>query len=86
MRVSIVIRTCFWKVEVTNDCAHVSPGQHFEMKVKTVPSYCGVVWTSTYVVPGKSTHTFASTTLQLKVNHLFGLKAAINVISLHNWG
>lgn len=52
---------------MTNDCTQVSPGQHFEIKVKPVPSYCGVVWTGSYVAPGESTYTFTFTMLQLKL-------------------
>ncbi|TWW64551.1 hypothetical protein D4764_22G0001980 [Takifugu flavidus] len=40
------------QVKVWNDCTQVSPGQRLEIKVRTVPSYCGVTWTGAYVAPG----------------------------------
>ncbi|XP_033987368.1 putative interleukin-17 receptor E-like [Trematomus bernacchii] len=40
------------KVEVENNCFDISPSQHVQVTVKTVPSYCGVTWTSTYEAPG----------------------------------
>ncbi|XP_011611769.2 putative interleukin-17 receptor E-like [Takifugu rubripes] len=40
------------QVKVWNDCTQVSPGQCLEIKVRTVPSYCGVTWTGAYVAPG----------------------------------
>uniref|UniRef100_H3C3Z3 Interleukin-17 receptor C/E N-terminal domain-containing protein n=1 Tax=Tetraodon nigroviridis TaxID=99883 RepID=H3C3Z3_TETNG len=39
------------QVYVMDDCTQVSPSQYFEIKVQTVPSYCGVVWTGAYVAP-----------------------------------
>ncbi|XP_068572858.1 interleukin-17 receptor E-like protein [Cebidichthys violaceus] len=39
------------QVEVENDCTDVSPSQHVQVTVKTVPSYCGVTWTGTYDAP-----------------------------------
>ncbi|TDG96771.1 hypothetical protein EPR50_G00232480 [Perca flavescens] len=39
------------QVEVENDCTDISPSQHVQVTVKTVPSYCGVTWTRTYEAP-----------------------------------
>ncbi|XP_078137494.1 interleukin-17 receptor E-like protein isoform X2 [Sander vitreus] len=39
------------QVEVENDCTNVSPSQHVQVTVKTVPSYCGVTWKGTYDAP-----------------------------------
>lgn len=42
------------KVEVENDCTDISPSQHVQVTVKTVPSYCGVTWKGTYDAPGEN--------------------------------
>ncbi|GLD63144.1 putative interleukin-17 receptor E-like isoform X1 [Lates japonicus] len=39
------------QVEVENDCTDVSPNQQVQVMVKTVPSYCGVIWAGTYDAP-----------------------------------
>ncbi|XP_018556065.1 interleukin-17 receptor E isoform X2 [Lates calcarifer] len=39
------------QVEVENDCTDVSPNQQIQVMVKTVPSYCGVIWAGTYDAP-----------------------------------
>ncbi|XP_014909842.1 putative interleukin-17 receptor E-like [Poecilia latipinna] len=38
-------------VTVENDYTEVSPSQHLQVTVKTVPSYCGITWTSKYHTP-----------------------------------
>ncbi|XP_024863518.1 putative interleukin-17 receptor E-like isoform X2 [Kryptolebias marmoratus] len=38
-------------VTVENGCTEVSPNQQVEVTVKTVPSYCGLSWTSSYSTP-----------------------------------
>ncbi|XP_030295872.1 putative interleukin-17 receptor E-like [Sparus aurata] len=40
------------QVELENDCTDLSPGQQVRVTVKTVPSYCGITWTTTYEAPG----------------------------------
>ncbi|KAM9328386.1 interleukin-17 receptor E-like protein [Pholidichthys leucotaenia] len=40
------------QVEVESSCTSVSPSQDIQVTVKTVPSYCGMTWTSTYQTPG----------------------------------
>ncbi|XP_029318120.1 putative interleukin-17 receptor E-like [Cottoperca gobio] len=42
------------QVEVENNCNNISPSQHVQVTVKTVPSYCGVTWTGSYEAPGCS--------------------------------
>lgn len=42
------------QVEVETDCIDVSPNQQVQVTMKTVPSYCGISWASTYHTPGKS--------------------------------
>lgn len=39
------------QVEVENDCTDIYVGQQVKVTVKTVPSYCGITWTSTYEAP-----------------------------------
>ncbi|KAM9334628.1 interleukin-17 receptor E-like protein [Symphorus nematophorus] len=39
------------QVEVENDCTDVSPSQRVRVTVKTIPGYCGIVWTGTYEAP-----------------------------------
>ncbi|KAM7367003.1 hypothetical protein PAMP_014932 [Pampus punctatissimus] len=39
------------QVEVENDCTDISPKQHVQVIVKTLPGYCGITWTSTYDAP-----------------------------------
>uniref|UniRef100_A0A3Q2CB49 Interleukin 17 receptor E like n=1 Tax=Cyprinodon variegatus TaxID=28743 RepID=A0A3Q2CB49_CYPVA len=38
-------------VTVENDYTEVSPNQQLEVTVKTVPSYCGITWSSKYHTP-----------------------------------
>ncbi|XP_054911627.1 putative interleukin-17 receptor E-like [Poeciliopsis prolifica] len=38
-------------VTVENDYTEVSPNQHLQVIVKTVPSYCGITWVSNYRTP-----------------------------------
>ncbi|PWA27017.1 hypothetical protein CCH79_00017996 [Gambusia affinis] len=38
-------------VTVENDYTEVSPSQHLQVTVKTVPSYCGITWVSKYRTP-----------------------------------
>ncbi|KAM4711755.1 interleukin-17 receptor E-like protein [Anableps anableps] len=38
-------------VTVENDYTEVSPSQQLQVTVKTVPSYCGITWTSKYHTP-----------------------------------
>ncbi|TKS90966.1 putative interleukin-17 receptor E-like [Collichthys lucidus] len=39
------------QVEVENDCTDISVSQRSQVIVKTVPNYCGVIWTDTYQAP-----------------------------------
>ncbi|XP_012728988.2 putative interleukin-17 receptor E-like [Fundulus heteroclitus] len=39
-------------VKIENDCTEVSPNQQLQVTVKTVPSYCGISWSSMYHAPG----------------------------------
>ncbi|XP_044042331.1 putative interleukin-17 receptor E-like [Siniperca chuatsi] len=39
------------QLDVENDCTDISPSQQVQITVKTVPSYCGITWTSTYEAP-----------------------------------
>lgn len=41
-------------MEVENDCTDISVGQHVEVTVKTVPLYCGIMWTGAYEAPGEN--------------------------------
>uniref|UniRef100_A0A8C6KF63 Interleukin-17 receptor C/E N-terminal domain-containing protein n=1 Tax=Nothobranchius furzeri TaxID=105023 RepID=A0A8C6KF63_NOTFU len=38
-----------WDVE--NDCTEVSPNQQLQVTVKTIPDYCNISWTTTYLTP-----------------------------------
>nr|XP_020456910.1 putative interleukin-17 receptor E-like isoform X2 [Monopterus albus] len=40
------------QVEVEDDCTDISPNQHVQVMVKTVPVYCGLTWSVTYNAPG----------------------------------
>lgn len=42
------------QVEVENDCTDIYVGQQVKVTVKTVPSYCGITWTSSYEAPSCS--------------------------------
>ncbi|XP_005915739.1 putative interleukin-17 receptor E-like [Haplochromis burtoni] len=46
------------QVEIENNCTEVSPNQQVQVTVTTVPSYCGMTWTSTYHTPGCSHEDF----------------------------
>uniref|UniRef100_A0A3Q3LEC7 Interleukin 17 receptor E-like n=1 Tax=Mastacembelus armatus TaxID=205130 RepID=A0A3Q3LEC7_9TELE len=39
------------QVEIENDCTEVSPNQHVQVMVKTLPTFCGLTWTGTYNAP-----------------------------------
>uniref|UniRef100_A0A1A8C373 Interleukin 17 receptor E n=1 Tax=Nothobranchius kadleci TaxID=1051664 RepID=A0A1A8C373_NOTKA len=38
-------------VTVENDCTEVSPNQQLQVTVKTIPDYCNISWTTTYLTP-----------------------------------
>uniref|UniRef100_A0A3Q0RL92 Interleukin-17 receptor C/E N-terminal domain-containing protein n=1 Tax=Amphilophus citrinellus TaxID=61819 RepID=A0A3Q0RL92_AMPCI len=47
----------FLKVEIESNCTEVSPNQPVQVTVKTIPSYCGITWTGSYITPGRITYT-----------------------------
>uniref|UniRef100_A0A3Q4N9I3 Interleukin-17 receptor C/E N-terminal domain-containing protein n=1 Tax=Neolamprologus brichardi TaxID=32507 RepID=A0A3Q4N9I3_NEOBR len=60
----VLLPASFLQVEIENNCTEVSPNQQVQVTVTTVPSYCGMTWTSTYHTPGRIT----SGRLSYKVN------------------